>query len=117
MDTGAIILTIAGAILGGGTVGAIITAVVNRRKTKAEAGATEADTNEQIRQTVMSLIAPLNERIRGLECELRNVRAENAAYRRWAEALVNQVKQLGGVPVPYHPPEPDTTPTIPRTGE
>lgn len=74
--------------------GALITSASQRSKIKADSEKTEADTNEQIRETVMLLIAPLKERIAALEIEL-------ADWKDWASRLVTQVESLGCEPVPF----------------
>lgn len=78
----------------GVAVGAIITGWFQQRKNKASADKDAADANEQIRSTVMSLIEPLNQKIDRLE-------RENRSLKHWAEQLVCQVKERGGIPVPY----------------
>jgi len=82
-----------------GVVGAYLTAYFQRRKTSAEAEHTEADTNEQVRATVMMLIEPLKTRIFDLECEVAALKAENAELKEWAEMLVRQVRGAGLKPV------------------
>jgi seryl-tRNA synthetase len=74
--------------------GAVITSWSQRSKVKADSEKTEADTNEQIRQTVMALIKPLQERVAELEREL-------ADWKEWANCLVTQVESLGHEPVPF----------------
>lgn len=74
--------------------GAIVTGLLQRKKSKAETDKTAAEANEQIRKTVMSLIRPLEQKVDDLEKEL-------AAWKCWALALVRQVKALGGDPVPF----------------
>lgn len=74
--------------------GAILTGLFQRRKNNASALKDDAEATEQIRETVMHLIEPLNTRISKLE-------RENRSLRHWAETLVCQVKDLGGVPAPY----------------
>ena len=74
--------------------GAMITSLSKRTKIKAESEKTEADTNEQIRQTVMALIKPLQERVAELERELLD-------WKDWASRLVTQIKSLGCDPVPF----------------
>jgi predicted RNase H-like nuclease (RuvC/YqgF family) len=64
------------------------------KKADAEAEKAEADTNEVIRQTVMSLIAPLRE-------EIDNLKADREDLKDWAERLVCQVKELGHTPVEF----------------
>jgi hypothetical protein len=86
-------------------VGAVVSYIVakinvlsQQKKIKAESAHVEADTNEQIRATVMLLIAPLKERIANLETELADVQD-------WANRLSNQVKGLGCEPVPFKEPK------------
>jgi uncharacterized transporter YbjL len=74
--------------------GAWITSASQRIKVKAEADKTTADANEQIRQTVMNLIKPLQDKVEGLEIELQD-------WKNWASALVKQIKCLGHEPVPF----------------
>lgn len=105
MDTTGAIIAILVAALGGGTIGAIINGLFQRRKVEAEAVITEADANDKIRVTVMSLIEPLTARVKELECEVRELKAENAGLRDWAEALIRQIKGLGGTPIPYQEPK------------
>ncbi len=81
--------------------GALITGASQRHKVKAESAKAEAEAakikaeeNEQIRQTVMSLIEPLQEQINKLEQELED-------WKNWADRLVTQIKGLGCEPVPF----------------
>jgi hypothetical protein len=74
--------------------GAYITGLWQRKKSKAETDKTAAEANEQIRETVMSLIGPLEKKIKGLEKEL-------AIWKCWALALAHQVKEMGGEPIPF----------------
>jgi hypothetical protein len=84
------------AIIGflGVVVGALVTGLFQRKKTNAEADKDCADANEQIRQTVMSLLEPLNVKVNMLEKELED-------WKNWALALFRQVKALGGEPVQF----------------
>lgn len=111
MDAATIIIGVLSAV-GGGVVGTIIAGLFQRRKVKAEAVVSEAEANDKIRATVMSLLDPLNNRVRELECEVLELKQENAAMKQWAEALTCQVKELGGVPVPFREPK-----TRPRSNE
>jgi regulator of replication initiation timing len=95
----AIIVAIVGA--GAAVIGGIIGGMFSRPKTKAETDKTFADTNEQIRETVMALIDPLKKRVEELEREVRALQCENLDLRTWAEALVEQIKSLGKEPVAY----------------
>ena len=94
-----------------GIVGASLNAYFQRRKAIAEAEHTEADTNEQVRATVMLLIEPLKTRIFDLECEVAALKAENDALKAWAEELVRQVRCAGLEPVSM--PERKTKPVKP----
>ncbi len=78
----------------GVVIGALITSASQKRKVKAESEKTEAEANEQIRQTVMQLINPLQKRIEELEIELRD-------WKNWANRLVTQIEGLGCEPVPF----------------
>lgn len=78
----------------GTAVGALITGLLQRKKIVSEADKDCADANEQIRQTVMSLIEPLNKKVDALEKELQD-------WKNWALALVKQIKELGHEPVPF----------------
>lgn len=111
MDAATIIIGVLSAV-GGGVVGTIIAGLFQRRKVKAEATVSEAEANDKIRATVMSLIDPLTSRVKTLEKEVSDLEAKNTALREWAEALTCQVKELGGVPVPFREPK-----TRPRTNE
>ena len=77
-----------------GIAGAVIAGAWQRGKMQADADGVKADTNEQIRETVMGLITPLRERIEDLECEVVDLN-------NWARELVCQVQGLGGQPVAY----------------
>ena len=90
--------TVLVAIIGlvGVAVGAAVTGLLQRKKIQAEADKDCAETNEQIRQTVMQLLTPLTNRVDELERELKDWKA-------WAHALVNQLKCLGHEPVPFKP--------------
>jgi len=92
MEWEIIISAIVGAAAG--VIGAIITTRSQQRKLKAESSRVEADTNEQIRETVMLLIEPLKKRIAALEEEL-------ADWQDWAKRLVSQLKENGHDPVPF----------------
>ena len=94
-----------------GIVGASLNAYFQRRKAIAEAEHTEADTNEQVRATVMLLIEPLKTRIFDLECEVAALKAENSDLKAWAALLVAQVTAAGLKPVPM--PERKTKPVKP----
>lgn len=78
----------------GVVVGALITSASQKYKVQAETHKTEAEYNEQIRKTVMSLIEPLQKRVDELEKEL-------ADWQDWANRLVVQVKDMGCKPVPF----------------
>ena len=79
-----------------GVAGALITGFFQRKSVNAEADKDCADTNEQIRKTVMALIEPLKKRVDELEKELQD-------WKDWALALVKQIKDLGHEPVPFKP--------------
>lgn len=102
--------SIINAIIGviGVGVGAGLAGFFARQKTQAEAEQAEADTNEQIRATVMLLIQPLRDRVTELETEVATLKVENCGLKEWAALLVKQVKGMGGVPVAM--PEPKTQP-------
>jgi uncharacterized protein YlxW (UPF0749 family) len=71
-----------------------------QRKTQAEAESAEADANEVIRKTVMSLIEPLNKRIKDLQSEVNGLRKEvdqlgrrNKSLWRYIEKLLDVIKR------------------------
>lgn len=76
--------------------GSLITSASQRAKAKNDNDKTAAETNELIRQTVMSLIKPLQDRVDFLEKEL-------ADWMDWANRLVTQIEELGCDPVPFKP--------------
>jgi len=80
----------------GGIIGALITGLFQRKKVNSGIDNDTAQTNEQIRKTVMLLLTPLTNRVDELEKELRD-------WKNWAHALVNQLKCLGHEPVPFKP--------------
>ncbi len=123
--------TVLVAVIGvvGGAVGALLTGLLQHKKVRAETGKVNAeagkvqaeadkdcaDTNEQIRKTVMSLLEPLSDRVTELESELAEwkalasslgdrvteLEAELADWKAWASSLVAQIKSLGHDPVPF----------------
>ncbi len=89
-------------------IGSGLTIYSQRHKVKAEAVKSEADANEQIRQTVMSLIQPLKDTIIDLEQkreadkrEMDSLRLQMFKLKDWAFRLVDQLKGLGCEPVPF----------------
>lgn len=76
--------------------GSLITSYGQRAKVKSENDNTAAKTNEVIRQTVMALMKPLQDRVDDLEKELSD-------WMDWANRLVTQIKGLGCEPVPFKP--------------
>ncbi len=94
-----IVSAIAGVV--GIAVGAWITGSFQRRKVGADARKAEAEAlkikaeaDETIRQTVMLLLTPLQNRVTELETELRD-------WKNWANRLVTQIEGLGCEPVPF----------------
>ena len=88
--------------------GSALTIYSQRRKVRAEANRNEADANEQIRQTVMSLIQPLKDTIIDLEQkreadkkEMDALKSAMEKWKGWAFRLVDQLKGLGCEPVPF----------------
>lgn len=84
--------------LAAGLGGVYVGGWMQRRKTDAEAAKSAAEANDVVRETVMKLIEPLNKRIEQLESQVKVLTAENTKLRRWAERLICQVKELGGIP-------------------
>lgn len=74
--------------------GVLITAYFSRRKTKSEANKIEAEANEQIRETVMSLITPLNARIGQLEARVKKLESRVNRYMRRILYLMEGIRML-----------------------
>jgi uncharacterized protein HemX len=94
-----LIIAIIGAV--GGACGALIVGLFQRKKTKAEtnklnadAASVEADTNEQIRLTVMSLIEPLQNRIKDLERRVDQLESRIARYLKRIVYLMDGIRCL-----------------------
>lgn len=94
----AIIVALIGA--GAGAFGALLGAFVQRRQNKASAKKDETQAADQITEIAMKLIAPLKTRIDELEAEVAELKARNVQLISWAEKLCEQVKALGGEPLP-----------------
>lgn len=106
MDWGSIFA----AVMASGVVTAGITVLASRRKVRA-------DTVQVIQDTASGLIQDLRqevERQRGdverVRAELDEVKRENSDLRCWAERLVTQVIELGGVAVAFEPSKAITVP-------
>jgi hypothetical protein len=95
-----------------GVIGVIVGAFLQNRyqqrkvraKTKksiADAEKSTAEANSTITETVMSLLEPLRKRVEELELKVGDLQLENSSLKDWAEALVCQVKDLGGIPVEF----------------
>ena len=70
------------------------TVKAGRRKLDAEADALVVD-------AALEIVQERNAEIAQVKAEVAEVRDEVAALRRWAEVLVDQVRELGGIPVPF----------------
>jgi uncharacterized protein YlxW (UPF0749 family) len=68
-----------------------------KRKTAAEAEKQEAEATEIVKQTVLSLIAPLNQRIQDLQTEVTGLRKEVDQLGRRNKSLWLYVEKLLGV--------------------
>jgi peptidoglycan hydrolase CwlO-like protein len=86
-----LITTLGAAYLGGWWV---------KRKTAAEAEKQEAEATEIVKQTVLSLIEPLNKRIKDLQSEVNGLRKEvdqlgrrNKSLWRYIEKLLDVIKR------------------------
>jgi hypothetical protein len=85
------------AVVGGlcsGVLGAIIVGLFQRRKTAADARKSEAEANEQIRITVMSLIDPLRNRISELEKRVSKLEGRAARYLKRIMYLMDGIRRL-----------------------
>jgi len=98
----AIIIALIGAITG------VLAFIGQFRKGRAEAA-------DILTDTATALIVPLRAEMGELREQLYDLRIENERLRYWAKALVTQVVQLGGVPVPEPPAANETKQRNPKT--
>lgn len=101
MDTAAIIQTLIG-VLSGGVAATIVTGIMQRRQThanakkaEAEAKKIDAEANEQLRETVMAMLNPYRERADAADAEtkvLREIQKELSCKVDVLEAEVRRLK-------------------------
>jgi len=62
--------------------------------------ANRAGATKDLVDAATGLVTPLQERVERLEARVRELETQTTALELWGRALAEQVKQLGGVPVP-----------------
>lgn len=78
-----------------GAIGAALTAMLSRRKTRAEVDATKADAAQVISQAAASLVGPLESRVQALTMQLNETDRMLREHAIWDREIVEALHGMG----------------------
>ncbi len=90
-----LIVQIATAVGATGVVGAAFTALLSRRKTRAEVDAAKADAAQVISQAAASLVGPLEARVQSMSMQLAETEKLLRAHAVWDREVMGALNALG----------------------